>query len=132
MMEQIYLSKRNILALLQKLDSARNGEPGSCTIIKNDTAHPIYPQTIRRVAITAVDTEDRFFPGVSPRMQLSRQTLDALLARLARFPDNALDIDGIRVFAVPDEQYYVDSSAAQSSPVGDLASAFIRSRGKQT
>ena len=131
-MEKLYLSKRDILILIGKLDGVRNGEPSSCTIIKSDSAHPVFPQTVRRMSVQATETQDRYAPGVSPRLQLSRTSLIALQSHLARQSAEAIRIDDIEVFAVPDEQYYVDRSDTEFAPVGDMSSAFMRNRGKQT
>ncbi|RJG03911.1 hypothetical protein [Noviherbaspirillum sedimenti] len=130
-MDKLYLSKRNIATLLQKLDSVRDGEASACTIIKNDTAHPVYAQTLRRIAVMAIEAQDRYVNGVSPRLQLSRPTLLLLIDRIERQADDAIRIDALEVFAVPDEKYYGDRSEADIAPIGDLSSAFIRNRGKQ-
>ena len=130
-MEKLYLSRRDIATLLGKLDSVRNGEVSACTIIKNDTAHPVYPQTLRRIAVVATETEDRYMPGVSPRLHLSRAGLASLLCHIEQQPGGPIQLDGLAVYAVPDEQYYVDRSALDDAPVGDLAAGFFRNRGKQ-
>ncbi len=108
----------------------RDGQASSCTIVKNDAAHPVYPQSLRRISVVAAEEQDRYLPGVSPRLQLARAALLALRERLSQQPPAALQFDGLEVFAVPDEQYYVDRGVADFAPVGDLASAFIRQRGK--
>lgn len=130
-MNKLYLSKRNIATLLEKLDSVRDGEASTCTIIKNDTEHPVYAQTVRRVAVTATETQDAYVNGVSPRLQLSRPTLMSLMDRMEQQSDGAIQFDDLDVFAIPDEKYYGDPGEAKVAPVGDLSSAFIRSRGKQ-
>ena len=61
---QVYLTRRNLEALLKKLD-----RPGShCTIVKGDTVHPTYPVTgVGEVWVTAVEDEDYYTdrePGV--------------------------------------------------------------------
>ena len=47
------------------------GELTNCTIIKNDTVHPIYPQSMPEIVVTAVEDEDYYVdrnPGaVHPR-----------------------------------------------------------------
>jgi hypothetical protein len=58
-MEQLYLSRRNLLTLLAKLDRAKAGEETECTILKSDTAHPEYPSTTPTL-ITAVEDEDYY------------------------------------------------------------------------
>jgi hypothetical protein len=61
-MEKIYLSRRNLQTLLNKLD--RNKKSGTkesyCTIIKNDTEHSKYPQTIPEISVTAVEDEEYY------------------------------------------------------------------------
>jgi hypothetical protein len=59
-MEKIYLSRRNLLTLLSKLDRKKKGDSTYCTIIKNDNAHPIFPQTMTSVAVIAVEDEDYY------------------------------------------------------------------------
>ncbi|QAU33731.1 hypothetical protein [Janthinobacterium sp. 17J80-10] len=130
-MEKLYLSRRDLATLLQKLDSVRNGEVSACTIIKNDTTHPVYPPTLRRIAVVAVEGADQYLPGVSPRLHLSRTALTGLLDQLDRQVQGLVRFDGLEAFAVPDEKYYVDRDEADTMPVGDLFSAFIRGRGKQ-
>ncbi len=129
-MEKLYLSQRNLTALLEKLDAVRSGETSACTIIKNDTAHPVYPQTLRRISVIAVEEQDRYMPGVSPRLQLSRPMLMSLLNLVDEQSGGAIRIGELEVLAVPDGQYYADRDDTKTSPIGDLASAFIRSRGK--
>lgn len=61
MMQQIYLTRRNLETLLSKLDRAKRGELTGCTIIKLDFFHPKYPLSIiDGVAITAVEDEDYY------------------------------------------------------------------------
>lgn len=129
-MDKLYLSQRNIATLLEKLDSVREGEASTCTIIKNDTAHPVYAQTVRRVAVMAVEAQDAYLKGVSPRLQLSRPTLMSLADKSREQSNDPIRIDELEVFAIADEKYYGDPGGAKSSPVGDLSSAFIRRRGK--
>lgn len=131
-MDKLYLSKRNIATLLDKLDSVRDGAASACTIIKNDTTHPVYAQTVRRIAVMAVEAQDAYLNGVSPRLQLSRPTLMSLADRIGQQADGAIRIDELEVFAIPDEKYYGDRGEAEIAPVGDLSSAFIRRRGKQS
>jgi hypothetical protein len=123
--EKLYLSRRNLVTLLQKLDSLRDGESRSCTIIKNDHAHPVYPQTLRRVAVTAVEAEDRYFSAVSMRLNLSRATLTTLLAHLDQQTEGAVDVDGMRITAVPDERYY-GAHEASFTPVGHVPSEPVK------
>ena len=57
-MEKIYLSRRNIEALLSKLNRRRKGESTECTIIKYDNKHPKYRQTIDSVMIIAIENDE--------------------------------------------------------------------------
>lgn len=59
-MPKVYLSRRNLLTLLSKLDRKRAGDETYCTIIKNDNVHPVYPQTMKSIEVTAVEDEDYY------------------------------------------------------------------------
>lgn len=60
-MVRLYLSRRNLLTLVSKLD--RNvKEPGSsaCMLIKNDTLHPHYPASHKDIQVIAVEDSDYY------------------------------------------------------------------------
>lgn len=59
-MNQLYLTRRNLLTLLNKLDRVKDGDESACTIIKVDTIHPKYKQTIGATRITAIEDEDYY------------------------------------------------------------------------
>ena len=59
-MEQIYLTRRNLLSLLNKLDRKAEGEDTACTLIKRDNQHPKYPQTLSECSVTAVEDVDYY------------------------------------------------------------------------
>lgn len=66
-MSQIFLTRRNLLTLLSKLDRKKEGELTACTIIKRDNQHPKYPQTMKSISITAVEDEEYYIdrtPGL--------------------------------------------------------------------
>ena len=65
--ERVYLSRRNLLALLSKLDRQKEGESTACTLIKSDNIHPKYPQTMAEIHVTAVEDDDYYTerpPGI--------------------------------------------------------------------
>ena len=75
-MEQIYLSRRNLLTLLSKLDRVKSGDSSLCTIIKSDWIHSVYPQSIKdHIMITAVEDGEyyadrepgRVYPADEPK-----------------------------------------------------------------
>lgn len=59
-MEQIYLTRRNLLTLLSKLDRKKAGDETACTIIKQDNRHSLYPQTMRACSITALEDAEYY------------------------------------------------------------------------
>lgn len=59
MTERVFLSRRNLMTLLSKLDRADSGET-ACTIIKNDFTHPKYPQTVHQIIVTAVEDDEYY------------------------------------------------------------------------
>lgn len=58
-MKQIYLTRRNLLTLLNKLDRQRAGDATYCTIVKADTEHLKYPIP-EAMYITAIEDEDYY------------------------------------------------------------------------
>lgn len=60
-MEQVFLSRKNLLTLLNKLDRKLKGEHTMCSLIKNDNLHPKFPQTIDRIMVTAIEDADYYF-----------------------------------------------------------------------
>lgn len=63
-MEQVFLSRKNLITLLEKLDKKKSGIPDSCTIIKHDGQGPNINQTMPICAITAVEDIDYYYEGI--------------------------------------------------------------------
>ena len=61
----LYLSRRNLLALLSKLDRLENGDETACAIIKSANPADPYCNTIDQVMVIAVP-DDRFYANRSP------------------------------------------------------------------
>jgi hypothetical protein len=57
---RVYLSRRNLLVLLSKLDRVKEGDHSACTLIKSDNTHPKYPQTMPDIVVTAVEDTDYY------------------------------------------------------------------------
>lgn len=64
---RITLSRRNLTALLSKLDRQAAGEITACTLIKNDNNHPIaeYNQSPAQIIVTAVE-DDQYYIDRAP------------------------------------------------------------------
>ena len=62
---KIYLSRRNLLTLLSKLDRKAQGELTACTIVKRDNQHPIYPQTMKEIDVIAVEDDEYYTDRVA-------------------------------------------------------------------
>ena len=60
MIETVFLSRRNLLTLLSKLDREAKGDITSCTLIKRDNFHPIHPQTTLAIRVIAVEDSDYY------------------------------------------------------------------------
>ena len=59
-MVHLVLTERNLRTLLSKLERRRAGEDTLCTILKQDTTHPVYPLT-EPVMVTAVFDHEYYF-----------------------------------------------------------------------
>ena len=62
---QIYLSRRNLLALLSKLDRQAAGDATACAIIKSANPADPYCNTIDQVTVIAIPDE-KFYTNRSP------------------------------------------------------------------
>ena len=66
-MEHVYLSRRNLLTLLSKLDRVKEGQASACTIIKRDTEHERFSQSLKEIMVTAVEDKEYYIdrmPGM--------------------------------------------------------------------
>lgn len=71
-MVRVYLSRHNLLTLLDKLDRRKRGHFTFCTIEKNDTTHPKYPCSEPEILVTAIEDEDYYvdrMPGEEPAVK---------------------------------------------------------------
>lgn len=57
---KIYLSRRNLVALLSKLDRVAAGEHSECALIKHKGNGAEYQQTMKKVMVIAVDDEEYY------------------------------------------------------------------------
>lgn len=57
---RVFLSRRNLLSLLSKLDRVAEGQHSYCTIVKRDTEHPTHPQTHPEIELVAVEDGDYY------------------------------------------------------------------------
>ena len=56
-MVTVYLTRRNLLTLLSKLDRKQAGDDTACTIVKADTRHKTYPCTEVTEVVAVEDSE---------------------------------------------------------------------------
>lgn len=81
----VYLSRRNLLTLLSKLDRKAMGEATQCTLLKNDNRHPVYPASMPAIKVVAIeDAEyyvDRPAGEVHPKDDPSRKGLHSAIVK---------------------------------------------------
>lgn len=58
--EHVFLSRRNLLTLLSKLDRKAAGEDTMCTLIKKDDTHAKYPQSSPIIVVTAIEDAEYY------------------------------------------------------------------------
>ena len=58
-MNHVYLTRRNLQTLINKLDRHATGDLNSLTIMKFDTVHPKYPASTPMI-ITAVEDDEYY------------------------------------------------------------------------
>jgi hypothetical protein len=116
--ETVYLSKRNLLTLLSKLDRNKSGEDdfSTCTIIKNDNVHKTYPQTMESIAVVAHEDgeEPTLYYWSEIYLKIPRSKLQELLTYVSDGSTlGSMKINKIKVFAVADEMYYTERDAGK-------------------
>lgn len=57
---KLYLSRRNLEALLSKLDRDQAGEETACSIVKHKQPSSAYQQTMTEIMVIAVQDEDYY------------------------------------------------------------------------
>lgn len=57
---KVYLSRRNLLTLLSKLDRDAAGEETACTLVKNQSPSAAYRQTMKSIAVIAVQDDEYY------------------------------------------------------------------------
>lgn len=67
---KIYLSRRNLLTLLGKLDRVAAGGDSTCCIIKTQGPEPEYQQTMREIAVFAIDDEEYYSAHKRPATEV--------------------------------------------------------------
>lgn len=58
-MTTLYLTRRNLQTLLNKLDRNKNGGDSACTLVKRDLVHPKYPCS-DVVSVIALEDEEYY------------------------------------------------------------------------
>lgn len=110
MMEKIYLSRRNLLTLLSKLDRRATGEKDTyCMLLKSDDQHKTYAQTIPHVLVEAVEDYDYYtdrepgevHPLDTPRTD--KELWDVASQYAGREELHHSDTTGALVFRTPQE-----------------------------
>lgn len=104
-MHKVYLSRRNIQTLLNKLDRVKSGDFSACTLIKCDNQHAKYPQTMSQCAVSAVEG-NADLPGNENQIYLSRESLTNLMTGLNDSGNANMVSSGVTVFALEDAEYY--------------------------
>lgn len=63
-MHKLYLSRRNLQTLINKLDRLKAGEETKCTIIKFNE-RPSFPNSMDEITVVAID-DDKYYCDFSP------------------------------------------------------------------
>lgn len=121
-MNKVYLSNRNLLTLLSKLKREKLGENTFGTIIKRDTTHKVYPQTMCECRVSYGDTDEFSIRDGIAILSLSEATLTNLLVMPNQnntTKNIVLTCSGnqLSVTSVTDDQYYTDRSPGSVHPL---------------
>lgn len=73
-MQRLFLTRRNLLTLLSKLDRATAGEITHVSIIKQDTVHPKFPCS-EPTLVTAVEDADYYIDRMPGQMHPAEEAV---------------------------------------------------------
>lgn len=111
------------MTLLSKLDRRKKGEFTACTIIKSDTIHKMYPQTMESIAVVAYEDggESPEYYWSADKVLIPRSKLLSLLEMLEEKKKNTkllcrVVVDHIGVRVVEDIEYYAERNAGDVHP----------------
>lgn len=71
---QLYLTRRNLLALLEKLDHVAAGGVSTCSLGKQDTVHSKYPMTGADIIMVTAVEDDDYYTDRSPGGMINLNT----------------------------------------------------------
>ena len=119
MKHNLYLSNRNVLTLLSKLDRQKAGEHTACAIIKHSSAP--YQNTMSPIYVGATENgEAEEYPvgGRTNFVILERRSLEFLLAgnSVQVFARASATEGGVEVTMVSDEEMYASRAAGEMYP----------------
>jgi hypothetical protein len=108
MSHKVYLSRRNIQSLLNKLDRVKSGDFSNVTLIKCDNLHAKYPQTMEACRVTGVEKDENpALPQNDTQIHLTRSDLNILLMDLdSKKPGTVLTLGDVAVYPLEDAEYY--------------------------
>ena len=123
-MHKVYLSRRNIQSLINKLDRVKTGEYSACTLIKRDNLHAKYPQTMESCSVTSVEgtiSQPAPAPSDEQHIYLTRENLIGLLDVLNSTGNAADGKSGVgmvyggflEIYALEDKEYYETRSPGE-------------------
>lgn len=117
---KVYLSRRNIQTLLNKLDRNKFEGGSLCTIYKRDNQHAKYPQTMTDCRITAVEKDsDPSLPQNDSQIHLTRKDLTTLLMDLSGPKGTVLVLGDVAVYPLEDAEYYETRSPGEVHEADD-------------
>jgi hypothetical protein len=128
MNDVIYLSMRNLLTLISKLDGKKAGQITACTLVKSDDTHPTYAQTMSSISVVAKeDGAEGIDFATNLTVCIYRSEIDHLIAALkAGYTVKLLPFvsksDGeSKIYAINDSDYYTNRLAGSVHPLNDPA-----------
>ncbi|MGZ3240864.1 MAG: hypothetical protein ACXWJK_11030 [Burkholderiaceae bacterium] len=81
--------------------------------------HLRYPQSMRSIAVVAVEDSDAYISQPKCQLNLSRQSIIALCRQLDSGQSASVQVSNLSVFALEDADYYTDRPAGFVLPVDD-------------
>lgn len=112
---EVFLTRRNLLSLLNKLDRNQR-EPGAsaCTLIKHDNTHPTFPQSHQTIRVRAIEDDVYYqhrFPGPVHHEDVPQSRDDA--ATMLGVDKNASNVMHEKLLAMDAEEAAANAKDAE-------------------
>lgn len=121
---KIFLSRRNLMSLLSKLDRKARGEESACTLIKNDSSNARYKQTMKSIQVTAVEDAEYYYDRPPGEVHPSDEPKKYVLVKFSDNWADEFDVNGFFVSPLKDWEKTIQTMKSEFEKNGSKEYSF--------